>query len=67
MQRGKDRKATAWLPSSSLALPSGPEARLYLEGGMGIILWRERDYDNKSFFALSFILHSFLISFFLCF
>lgn len=31
---------------------------------MGTILWRECDNDNKSFFALSFILHSFLISFF---
>lgn len=30
---------------------------------MGTILWRECDY-KKSFFALSFILHSFLISFF---
>lgn len=34
---------------------------------MGTILWRECDYDNKSFFALSFVLHSFLISFFCVF
>lgn len=34
------------------------------KGGGGCVFWKERDYDNRSFFALSFILHLFLISFF---
>lgn len=44
-------------------LPLVPESQPGREERGGLF-WKECDYDNKSFFALSFILHLYLISFF---